>query len=314
MTLEDVRDRISNLFLDRQLFQIDLNDFQYHEREWHLGDTLIRLHAEQSDVERDTQYVEMLVWNMVCTMKTKEDYQGAMYMKLPMKRHFDESSWCLMFRFSYDTMGWESTHWQRDATDIDFHDLLPPPPELKYPVPRHLEIFAPPKAYSAEFRTMLNFLKKNASAELKYIGNDLGLKNVGVPNYLDSIAHMSTHSYYPPGVKGDLSQYLQMSGSAQTWVRTINVVADLYHADEVLIGRVAAFHFDQLWNKPFVAVDVDLTSPDITADERRMNELEQEFESYMRAHPEAPDNYMLVSIVLGKSDEYYRLLEEFGGL
>jgi hypothetical protein len=66
--------------------------------------------------------------------------------------------------------------------------------------------------------------------------------------------------------------------------------------------------------KEFVPRVLDLTTPDITAKEQRMNALEQEFESYMRTHPEAPDNYMLVSIILGKSDEYYRLLEEFGGL
>jgi hypothetical protein len=66
--------------------------------------------------------------------------------------------------------------------------------------------------------------------------------------------------------------------------------------------------------KPVKGPDVDLTDPGITANEQRMGELEMMFEDYMRTHPEAPDNYMLVSIILGKSDEYYRLLEEFGGL
>jgi hypothetical protein len=60
--------------------------------------------------------------------------------------------------------------------------------------------------------------------------------------------------------------------------------------------------------------DTSKAIPDITAKEQRINELEMMFESYLQAHPDAPSNYMTISIVLGVSDEYYALLEEFGGL
>jgi len=63
--------------------------------------------------------------------------------------------------------------------------------------------------------------------------------------------------------------------------------------------------------KTIKSPEVDTTIPDITPDERRMEELEMEFESYIMHHPDAPRSYMTISIVMGKSDEYYALLEKF---
>ena len=59
---------------------------------------------------------------------------------------------------------------------------------------------------------------------------------------------------------------------------------------------------------------VDLSVTDITPDEERIVELETMFESYMRHHPDAPKDYMTISIVMGLSNEYYALLEKFGQL
>jgi hypothetical protein len=61
-------------------------------------------------------------------------------------------------------------------------------------------------------------------------------------------------------------------------------------------------------------IDTSKEMPNITADEQRMNELEMQFESYIKHHPDAPSNYMTISIVLGVSDEYYALMEKFGQL
>ena len=65
---------------------------------------------------------------------------------------------------------------------------------------------------------------------------------------------------------------------------------------------------------PVPEVVVDLSKPDITEDEERIIELETMFESYMRHHPDAPKDYMTISIVMGLSNEYYALLEKFGQL
>lgn len=61
-------------------------------------------------------------------------------------------------------------------------------------------------------------------------------------------------------------------------------------------------------------VDTSKAKPDISPKEKRIDELEAMFESYIRTHPDAPKDYMTVSIVMGLSDEYYALLEEFGEL
>ena len=61
-------------------------------------------------------------------------------------------------------------------------------------------------------------------------------------------------------------------------------------------------------------IDTSKVKPDITEKERRVEELETMFESYLRQHPDAPRDYMTISIIMGLSDEYYALLEEFGEL
>ena len=61
-------------------------------------------------------------------------------------------------------------------------------------------------------------------------------------------------------------------------------------------------------------LDTSKLLPDITPDEERIVELETMFESYMRAHPDAPKEYMTISIMIGLSDEYYALLARFGQL
>lgn len=61
-------------------------------------------------------------------------------------------------------------------------------------------------------------------------------------------------------------------------------------------------------------VEVDLTTTDISDDEKRIEQLEMEFESYLMHHPDAPRDYMTISIILGKSDEYYALLDKFNEL
>lgn len=61
-------------------------------------------------------------------------------------------------------------------------------------------------------------------------------------------------------------------------------------------------------------IDTSKAKPDISPKEARIEELEAMFESYIRAHPDAPKDYMTISIVMGLSDEYYKLLEEFGEL
>lgn len=61
-------------------------------------------------------------------------------------------------------------------------------------------------------------------------------------------------------------------------------------------------------------IDTSTEAPDVTKDEKRMDELETMFESYIHSHPNSPKDYMLVSILMGHSDEYYRLLKEFNEL
>ena len=58
-------------------------------------------------------------------------------------------------------------------------------------------------------------------------------------------------------------------------------------------------------------LDTSKVKPDITESERRIEELEGIFESYIRAHPDAPRSYMTISIVMGLSNEYFALLKEF---
>lgn len=58
-------------------------------------------------------------------------------------------------------------------------------------------------------------------------------------------------------------------------------------------------------------IDTSKVLPDITTDERRIDELEMQFESYIKHHPDAPNNYMTIAMVLGVSDEYYALIVKF---
>jgi hypothetical protein len=151
----------------------------------------------------------------------------------------------------------------------------------------------------------------------------IGLKPVNVrfhtppPNY-GYVAARRFNAFIERAVKNINAKWLDglYFKVAEGGILGLNDPEDFNYVAEMtdFEGQTDSIEMQLVPNLAELVFDTSKAVPDITVKEQRMNELEMLFESYMRAHPDAPSNYMTISIVLGVSDEYYALLEEFGGL